>query len=158
MGVYYYLVNHTKKQYAGHFGKSGEFDSEVESMLLNWDYHNDDIREINEHDYHESIMMESADGEIKYYNYVEESPAAVNLKIYRSVYNLTKNEYYNNQNEEPKILTENADLFTVTGWQKDDQLIYCTYTSYYYPNVDRSIFEKFFYGSRDEYKLVGGKI
>lgn len=145
MGAYYYIVNHTSKQYAGYYGKKGEFDIEAEALLLGWNITNDDIDEVPEYD-------------IIHYDYEYVNKISDHV-LFRSVYNFTKNECYRNEKFELKILTQNNidELLMNTGWNKEDKLIYTTFNDYYYPNVSYDDFNIFFNCDQSKFKIIDFK-
>lgn len=128
MGVYYYIVNHQTKQYIGHLGKIGEFDTEEICFYLDW---NPIDCEVIPEDNMDKYLCD--DNSL----YVRTNIKNIELEYPAmcKAYNLARKEKY----EFPYMYINPANkniILEKLGWTSGDKVIYTNKSecSYYYPD------------------------
>ena len=115
MGVYYYLVNNTKKQYAGHFGKRGEFCMAEICFTLGW--LGDDVEAVG-------------DGKYDYFVYDYEKEEFTHEHVcmpdkplvWKYAINHTKKEYHEHKHME--FLDDIDATISNLNWSPDDKIVF----------------------------------
>lgn len=118
MGVYYYIVNHTKKIYCGHFGKRGEFDEESICFELGW--LDDHIESVSEHNLYDITYDYEKDTFI--YAHIESTFS--DDFVYRIVYNVVKREKHVLESSSYLTSTTRDELLCKLNWKDADPLIF----------------------------------
>lgn len=143
MGVYYYLVNHTRGKYMGHLGKRGEFCTQTICFQLGWDLSVENIEEVSEHDCY-FANNESPDSAL--YTHIDIPDT---LFPFKYAINYTKGQSYENPSIEYLTPEREVSLLSYLGWNNKDKILYMNVSQCSYEERNNPIEADIFHLDRD---------